>query len=283
VEVVYFRPPQGIGADVVRLFEALGLFEHPLAGLDAQLAGLEAALQAAALEPDGRLDGGAFDALARDARGVETRIRAAAHRELHRDRYRPELTGGLLARVPLDLDALNQEVVVAACERLGFHVEDQRGQSLSIELGNEALVDSLPGVPGGTSFLGTFSRAEAVADETLDFFAAGHPLVEGVLAHLEESPLGRVAVLSLAIPGEHGLGLLALYRVQPGFEAVALDASGRRRPEWAAALSRRPLRTRRVPPERLQRPGWEEALRALAGRLEPGREPVALAALLVGG
>ena len=38
VEVVYFRPPAGIGRDVVRLFEALGLFREPLAGLEPQLA-----------------------------------------------------------------------------------------------------------------------------------------------------------------------------------------------------------------------------------------------------
>jgi ATP-dependent helicase HepA len=33
VEIVYFQPPGGIGRDVVRLFEKLGLFEEPLAGL----------------------------------------------------------------------------------------------------------------------------------------------------------------------------------------------------------------------------------------------------------
>ena len=46
VEVVYFRPPGGIGRDVVRLFEALGLFREPLAGLEPQLAPVEGALEA---------------------------------------------------------------------------------------------------------------------------------------------------------------------------------------------------------------------------------------------
>ena len=54
------------------------------------------------------------------------------------------------------------------------------------ELGNEAVVDSLPGVPGGSSFVGTFDREEAVEDESIDFFASGHPLVEGVLAYFED-------------------------------------------------------------------------------------------------
>ena len=44
MEVVYFRPSGGIGLDVVRLFEALGLFHEPLAGIEPQLAPIEAAL-----------------------------------------------------------------------------------------------------------------------------------------------------------------------------------------------------------------------------------------------
>lgn len=41
-------------------------------------------------------------------------------------------------------------------------------------------------VPGGSSFVGTFDREEAVEDEAVDFFASGHPLVEGVLAYFED-------------------------------------------------------------------------------------------------
>jgi ATP-dependent helicase HepA len=249
VEIVYFRPPAGIGAEVVRLYEAIGLFERPLAGLEAELAGVGAALEAASLEPGGTLARATFDALTREAQGAQTRIRAAAYRELHRDRYRPELAESILARVPPELDALNQDVVTAAAESLGFHVEGQRGRrAFSIEFGNEALVDSLPFVPGGSSFLGTFDRDEAVHDETLDFFAAGHPLVEGILAHLEESSLGRVAVLRVGIGRERGFGLLALYKDGPSFEAVAVDQDGRPRPDWAATLRRRPLRSRRSAP-----------------------------------
>jgi len=55
-----------------------------------------------------------------------------------------------------------------------------------IEFGNEAIVDSLPGVPGGSAYVGTFDREEAVEDESIDFFASGHPLVEGVLAYVED-------------------------------------------------------------------------------------------------
>jgi ATP-dependent helicase HepA len=200
---------------------------------------------------------------------------------MHRDPYRPEMAEAILARVPPDLDSLNEEVVTAACERLLLHVEPHAGHVWSVELGNEALVDSLPGVPGGTSFLGTFDREEAVADERLDYFAAGHPLVEGLLAHLEESPIGRVAVLRVAIGAEKGLGLLALYKSGPVFEAVAIDPRGRRRPDWAAALRERPLRTRRAPVELLREASWPADVRRLAAALDPARPPMALAALVV--
>jgi ATP-dependent helicase HepA len=214
---------------------------------------------------------------------ARARIRAAAYHELHRDRYRVELADGIFARIPTDLDSLNEDVVVAACERLGFEVERQRGRRVfSLSFGNQALVDSLPGLAGGSSFLGTFDREEAVEDETLDFFASGHSLVEGVLAHLEESPLGRVAVLHVAIGGARGFGLLALYKEGPVFEAVVVDSEGQVRPDWAAALARRPLRSRRVRAERMRDPGWAPLIRKLAAHLDRTRRPTALAAVLIG-
>jgi ATP-dependent helicase HepA len=281
VEVVYFRPPAGLGADVVGLFEDIGLFREPLGGRSAELSGVERALEEIALDPRGRLTPEAREAAL--ARGARTRVRAAAHHELHRDPYRPERGPAILARVPADLDALNQAVVVAASERLGFHVEAQRAHTFSIELGNQAVVDSLPGVPGGSSFLGTFDREEAVWDETLDFFASGHPLVEGVLAHLAESPLGRVAVLPAALGAERGLALLAIYKDGPVFEAVAIDATGQERPDWAPALRRRLVeRTDRNIGQDVGGPEWSEAIRRLAAFLPAGRRPVAVAAVIVG-
>ena len=283
VEVVHFVPPSGIGRDAARLFAELGLFREPVAGLEPDLARVEAALEKAALGPSGTLDEATFAALVAGARAAQTRIREAAYRELHRDPYRAELAPSILARVPPDLDALHEEVVTSACERLFFHVEEHAAaRTYSIELGSAALVDSLPGVPGGSSFLGTFDRELAVEDERLDFLASGHPLVEGVLAHLEDAPSGRVAVLRVALGGEKGLGLLAFYKDGPVFEAVAVGADGRPRPDWANALRARPLRTRRVPAETARRPGWDAAVRRLAEALDPARRPVALAALVVG-
>jgi ATP-dependent helicase HepA len=283
VEIVHFLPPEGVGRNAAALFDALGLFREPLAGLEPELARVEAALETAALSPSGSLSPARFQAIVDGVRAAQSRIREAAWREMHRDPYTSDMAPSILARVPPDLDALNEDVVTATSERLSLHVEPHAGHVFSIELGNQALVDSLPGVPGGTSYLGTFDREEGVADERLDFFAAGHPLVEGVLAHLEESPLGRVAVLDVTIGEEKALGLVALYKEGPVFEAVAVDAEGTSRPDWAACLRRRPLRTRRVAPGRMRDPRWAAAVRRMAAALDPARRPVAVAAVLVGG
>ena len=157
---MYFRPPAGIGADVVRLFEALGLFREPLAGLEPQLVHVEGALEEVALDPLASLSGERFEALVSEAHAARTRIREAAYQQLHRDPYRSEMAAGILARVPGELDALNEEVVVTACIGLGFTIERPRGRRIfAIELGNGALVDGLPGVPGGSSYIGSFDIA----------------------------------------------------------------------------------------------------------------------------
>jgi ATP-dependent helicase HepA len=282
VEIVYFRPPAGIGADVVRLFEALGIFREPVAGLEPQLAHVEGALEEIAVDPLASLSNERFGALVSEAHAARTRIREAAYQQLHRDPYRSEMAAGILARVPGELDGLNQEVVVTACIGLGFTIERPRGHRIfAIELGNGALVDGLPGVPGGSSYVGSFDREEALEAETIDFFASGHPLVEGIFAHYEDSPMGRVARVDVEIGQEHGEGLVALYKDGPAFEVVALDSSGRARPDWAAAFRQRPLRAGAVTGEVVEDHDWTGMVRRLGARLEPARRPHALAAIVV--
>jgi ATP-dependent helicase HepA len=282
VEIVYFRPPAGIGRDVVRLFEELGLFHEPMAGVEPQLAHVESALEEIALDPSASLSDGRVDALVGVARAARTRIREAAYQELHRHPYRREIGPDLLARIPAELDALNEKIVVTVCSRLGFAVEHTRGRrTFAIELGNQALVDSLPGVPGGSSYVGSFDREEAVEDESIDFFASGHPLVEGVFAHVEDSPLGRVVRLEIDAGRDRGKGLVAIYKDGPGFDVVARDSSGRDRPDWAVAFRQRPLRARRVSPGALDDPASADMVRRLGAQLEPSRRLHALAAVVV--
>ena len=287
VDVVYFRPPRGIGADVVRLFETLGLFSEPLAGLEPQLAHIEGAIDDVALDPQASLTDERLDALVREAHAARTRIREAAYHQLHRDPYRSEMAAGILARVPRELDALNEEVIVTACIGLGFTIERPRGRRIfAIELGSGALVDGLPGVPGGSGYVGTFDREEALEEETLDFFASGHPLVEGILAHVEESDMGRVARFEVAIDDEQGEGLVVLYKETAGFDVVVIDSSGRARPDWAAAFRQRPLGARApsdesAPSTALGTGDWRAMVRHLGPQLDPARRPHALAAIVV--
>jgi ATP-dependent helicase HepA len=189
---------------------------------------------------------------------------------------------GILARVPAELDALNEEVVVTASIGLGFTVDRPRGRRIfAIEIGSGALVDGLPGVPGGSSFVGSFDREEALEEETLDFFASGHPLVEGVFAYFEDSAIGRVARFEIAIGGERGEGLVAIYKDGPVFDVVAIDSAGQRRPGWAAAFRERPLRVQPVTEESSPDTTWRGMVRRLGRDLDPARRPHALAAIVV--
>jgi ATP-dependent helicase HepA len=280
VEIVYFRPPEGVGADAVRIFEELGVFREPLAGLEPQLAHIEAAIDALADDPDASLSADAFAALVSSAQAARSRIREAAYQQLHRDPYRADMAPGILARVPPELDALNEDVVIAACTRLGFTVERPRGHSVfAIELGHDALVDNLPGVPGGSSYLGSFDREEAVEDEMLDFFASGHPLVEGVFTYFEDSALGRVAYLELEVERDGGDGLVAIYKDGPLFDVIAIDTTGRQRPEWAETFRRRPLRARQASLDGVDRNRWAEEIRRSGATLDRSRRPHAVAAV----
>jgi ATP-dependent helicase HepA len=282
VEIVYFRPPMGVGAEVVHLFETLGLFREPLAGLEPELVPVEGALDEVALDPAAGLSPERLKDLVGAASAARTRIREAAYQELHRHPYRAEMAAEILARVPAELDALNEEVVVKASARLGFTIERPRGyRTYAIEIGAGALVDGLPGVPGGTSYLGSFDREEAVERETIDFFASGHPLVEGIFAHFDESSVGRVSRFEIEVGRDRGEGLVAIYKDGPAFEVVAIDSTGQRRPDWAASIRRRPLVARPLSDEAAEDVDWARLIRRLGKQLDAARRPHAVAAIAV--
>jgi ATP-dependent helicase HepA len=282
VEIVYFQLPGGTGADAVRLFEALGVFREPLAGLEPQLAHVEEAIEAMALDPDASLTGERLEQIVAGARAARTRIRDAAYQQLHQAPYRPDLAPAILSRVPARLDAVTERVVVSASLRLGFHVEALGGRRrYAIEFGNNALVDSLPGVAAGSSWVGTCDRDEAVEDETVDFFASGHALVEGILAHVEDTPDGRVARLELHLPAETGEGIAVIYKDGPAFDVVVFDAARRPRPAWAAAFRQWPLPLRPMRRDVAGSVDWHGLVQRIAPLVDPGRRPHAVAAIAV--
>lgn len=283
VEIIYFRPSAGIGAHVVRLYEHAGLFREPIAGVEPQLALVEGTLDTLALDPAATLTDAQIAQVLADAQAARTRIHDAAYRQMHQDPYRAELGPAILARVPPDLDALMETVVVHAATRLGFRVEQVRGRrAYAIEFGNEALVDSLPGVSGGSSFIGSFDREYAVEDETRDFFASGHALVEGILAHFEDAPKGRVGRLELRVQGHRGAGLIAIYKDGAEFDVIALDDDGQPQPAWAEAFRRRPVAIRRMPAPDVAARDWPALVARLGARLD-ARRPHLVAAVVVRG
>ena len=284
VEIVYFRPPRGIGADAVRLFErsACSASRWRAWSPSSPAWTIRSPPSPATLPP--RCRTAASASLVGEVQAARTRIREAAYQRLHRDPFQAEMAPALLARVPAHLDALTQDVVVTACARLGFTVEHTRGRRVfAIELGSDALVDSLPGVRSGSTYVGSFDREEAVEDETLDFFASGHPLVEGILAHFEDCVLGRAARIELGDgrrarrrPGGDLQGRSRLRRSSPSMP------QGRARADWAAALRQRPLAVTTVPAD--DAPGrarWTAMVRRLGALLDPARTPHALVALAV--
>ena len=80
---------------------SLGLFRHPLGGMDRELAGVEAAIENLALAEGELSDDTVFADIVVAARAAHGRIQEAARHELHRDPFRPEMAEGP-GRVPLD-------------------------------------------------------------------------------------------------------------------------------------------------------------------------------------
>ena len=171
----------------------------------------------------------------------------------------------ILARVPADLDTRMERFVLDAADLHGFDTQERAGKrTWYVEFGADALVEHLPGVPGGTRWLGTFDRDEAVLKEDLDFFASGHALVEGLFRELQEGARGRAGLLLLEKTDASGAGLLFVFRRGAGVEAVAVGLDGTLRPEWAELILRRRTEARGLRPE-----DWLNLLTKAAG----GRAP----------
>ena len=281
-EIVYFRPAGGFGRALVELYEAIGLFEEPLGGLVRELRHVAQEVERAALAGTGELAPGFFKEVLAEAREAHDRVQQAAYHELHREPYEGAMAAAILARVPDELDELIEDVVLRAVSRFGFRVDETSSRrAWVIEFGSETLLDHLPGVQEGASWRGSFDREQAVDDESLDFFASGHPLVEGVLAELAEGPRGRVALLQVA-GDEEIFGLLALYKRGAEWEAVAVDGKGERRPDLATLLTSPEAAFEHVELRRwTSQKGWKKGILRLAEALPEDDPPQAVAAFRV--
>ncbi len=229
VEIVYFRH-EGASPDLAGLYERLGLFERPSAGLDTALAPLAAELKASvesgvAVEEDALVE------------RVETARRdLAAHwaRVLYRDAYTPDQAPEILGRVPGNLESATERFCLGAMEELGFDVVEKSEHSMVyVEMGGIALVDGLPGVPDGSRYLGTFDRREALIAEEAEFFASGHPLVEGLLLELEDGVRGRAALLEIDVAGLPAAGLVLVFKSGARFSLAVVGTDAQVHDEWS--------------------------------------------------
>ncbi|MFN8176950.1 MAG: SNF2-related protein [bacterium] len=264
VDIVYFRPAEGFGAEICRLYEALGIFREPLGGLERTLGHVVEAIHAALDDAGGNLD---VDAIVRETREARARIQRAMYQHLHRERYRPENARAILARVPPDLERRTAQVVLEACRQFRFEMEPKGGARWYVEFGGEAVIEALYGVPQGSRFLGTFDRAEACANESMDFFASGHPLVEAILGELADGNHGRVALEEVPDAPFEGTGVLVVERTPPDFRLRAFDLEGIEHPEWVEVAMHPPEEAREIPGPGWDVEGWAERIRDLFARL----------------
>jgi ATP-dependent helicase HepA len=260
VEIIYFRS-EGAAPDVAALFERLDLFERPSAGLDPALAPVRSALQ------ESMRCGEPLD-IESIASRVEKRhvgpIRDVP-RIFYRDAYDASRDAKIVDSVPEDLESRTRRFCLSAANELGMKIVEKGGTAIYyLELGSSLTVETLPGVGEDSRWIGTFDRREALEKEEMDFFACGHPLVEGLLLELADGSRGRAGICELPHEEEAGVGLFCAYRQGSGWQPVVVDGRGELRPEWASMVIDALPRARSVKPDQWKRNElWADAVREL--------------------
>ncbi|MBW2274604.1 MAG: DEAD/DEAH box helicase family protein [Deltaproteobacteria bacterium] len=274
VEIVYFRHAKA-EVDLAGLYERLELFSRPAAGLDSALACVGPAIEAA-MENYERLD---VDALVSAVEEARDSASDSLTRVFYPDAYRPEQAAEVLARVPDDLEDKTQAYCIEAAEDLGFECLEKGGAArFYIEFGSGATVDAIPGVPGGSRFLGTFDREEAIVEEEMDFFASGHPLVEGLLLELEDGVRGRATLMEVPAGRIRGSGMACVFKRGAEWEVVIMGADGEEHPEWRESFLEALPRARDAKPEKWGiGHSWAEGIRSLGARVKRDGDLVATA------
>ena len=227
VEIVYFRC-QKARPDVAGLFERLDLFARPSAGLDAALEGLAARLSEA-VEKRRKIDA---DAVAEEVERARAESVQDLPRVVYSDAYAAADAERILAQIPEGLEQGMRKFVLGAANDLGVKIVDKGGEALYyLELGTSLTVEAIPGVPEESRWLGTFDRGEAIAKDELEFYASGHPLVEGLLLELADGPRGRAAFFELPHEELRGGGLLCVFKSAARWFPIVVDAGGQLRPD----------------------------------------------------
>ncbi len=198
IPIHYFRIP---GDELADVYARIGIFDDASVGSSPAMAHLRKALLQPTWSPE------ELDTLVVD---VQTRLAREAGSWSFPDSHKRADAESALARIPDDLDEMLQRFCLDAADHIGVDVVEKEGESIFyFEYGKSVEVDSIPGLAEGSRFLGTFDRRTAIQNEALDFFSNGHPLVEGLISELEDSPRGRVGAVRL--PRRHSDNLHGLY------------------------------------------------------------------------
>jgi len=300
IRIHWFEPEGGIEGRVARLMAATEVFQRPVGGLDPVLEAVaeeipEVALWTGAGEPAPweALEGDLLSRLGA-ARGD---LQRGLDRLLHKAAFDPEEAAVLRARYPRSLEDGIAEWVVEAAEQIGVTMEEKAGPATwFVELGSYQRVESLPGLIHGQRWLGTFDREEALQREEIEFFASGHPLVEGLFGLVRDAPYGRVALRRFKEPGARPVaGIEAEFLLEaPGgpwnplavwlparLLRVTVDLAGRLRGDLDPLLCAEPSRAWTMDADEIpDEPEWEEQVRAavLVAEAEARRRTEALVA-----
>ncbi len=257
----------------------IGVFEQTIGGLDPVMETIGARIIALSLSREGRSPEG-WSRLGDEAgallHGARDAIARGLDHLLHRGAFDPDKAAQIEAAIPQDIESRLEEFIIDFCELTGISVQDKDGGSTYfIGLDRYCIFDGLPGVPLGSSFVGTFSRETALAREDYDFLASGHPLIEGIFGFIRDTPYGTATARKFKDSGfRPSVGIQVNFRLLPDAPEdvdasvffpprlipVAVDLDGTPRPELIPLLTARFSKGYPVDIEEVRhvsiQPGW---------------------------
>lgn len=279
VESVVLVSEDTIEAHVAELLDThIGVFRHTIGGLDPVLEEIGDLVVKLSLSKDSQ-NPDAWQAMIVEANGLlhgaRDMITRGLDHLLHRGAFDQESGVALRDSVAEDLEERLEEFVIEFCEQTGITVQDKDHHgTYFLALDRYTTLDGLPGVSIGTGYVGTFQRERALDREDHDFYATGHPLIEGIFSYLRDTPYGTVALRRYKKTGQRAIGLQFNYRFEPDatgdvdatvffpprIQTFAMDLKGRPLPKALPLLTARHSKAYAMDLEDVQditlEPGW---------------------------
>ena len=149
IPIYYFRR-EGPAGLLAAVYERVGIFADAAIGSSPAMSHLRDVL---------RTGVGDLDALQRD---VAARVAREGGDWIFPDSHERKEDDTVLDEIPEDLDDVLQRFCVDAAERIGMDVVAKEGEATYyFEYGTSVEVETIPGLPVGSRFLGTFDRRRA--------------------------------------------------------------------------------------------------------------------------